>query len=603
MTAGDRPAIAWPTRAHRSRADVTAAKAELLPELLRLAESVTRRTRLWRGERRDVLCELCAHFRDGLAEGRTTEELIRDFGDPKLAARLIRRGKKRCRPLAWRILRRTEQVVGLLLLLLIAHVAWMAFVARPTISVDYVAELNAPVLATPAEDRAWLLYRQVLAEMPKAPFEWRQLERDKPEWPQDVAWLEANAEYVERIRAAARLPTMGMSYTTDWEIPSERKLSGKDWLQIGEGPGEPGPLISALLPHLRPLRDLGMILRADAERAAGDGDNATAIEDIVGIAGLARQLCAGEVLIEQLVGYALAALASDTTIDLLHAEPTAWDHDELVRLAHGLAGQLPGGVPRLDLRSEKLFYKDSIQRVFTDSPIGGGRLIVRDLLPFSGGYDDGQAVMPGESLALQTVLGVLSAGREATRREFARTWEHCEAAYSLPLWDPRFGEWQDRFERRINTTWYRLRYPLLPIIMPSFERAAISQHGANARLDATLTAVAIDAYRLAHGDYPQRLADLVPAYLPAVPIDPWDGKPLKYRLASSGEQIEVRRDKNSLEPIALTAEDGFVLYSIGGDRIDDGGRVHQWKAWTRAPGGDWSEDRGDYVYWPPTKGP
>ena len=40
-----------------------------------------------------------------------------------------------------------------------------------------------------------------------------------------------------------------------------------------------------------------------------------------------------------------------------------------------------------------------------------------------------------------------------------------------------------------------------------------------------------------------------PAYLPAVPLDPWDGKPLRYK----------KLDK------------GYVIYSVGSGRKDNGG--------------------------------
>jgi hypothetical protein len=52
------------------------------------------------------------------------------------------------------------------------------------------------------------------------------------------------------------------------------------------------------------------------------------------------------------------------------------------------------------------------------------------------------------------------------------------------------------------------------------------------------------------GRWPDSLEDLVPNYLPAIPIDPYSNQPLKYRP----------------EPM------GFVLYSVGDDGIDNGGR-------------------------------
>jgi hypothetical protein len=71
----------------------------------------------------------------------------------------------------------------------------------------------------------------------------------------------------------------------------------------------------------------------------------------------------------------------------------------------------------------------------------------------------------------------------------------------------------------------------------------------HALLRSGLAAVAAERYRLGHGDWPRALADLVPAYLPAVPLDPFDGQPLRYR----------------------RTDGGAVVYSVGEDGRDDGG--------------------------------
>jgi hypothetical protein len=76
--------------------------------------------------------------------------------------------------------------------------------------------------------------------------------------------------------------------------------------------------------------------------------------------------------------------------------------------------------------------------------------------------------------------------------------------------------------------------------------------------------LAIRAYSLEHGRNPAKLADLVPAYLPAVPQDPFSGGPLVYRLKPTG----------------------YLLYGVGVDGVDDGGR-------SSGPGG--LEDGGDIL--------
>jgi hypothetical protein len=61
--------------------------------------------------------------------------------------------------------------------------------------------------------------------------------------------------------------------------------------------------------------------------------------------------------------------------------------------------------------------------------------------------------------------------------------------------------------------------------------------------------IACERYRLKQGRWPESLAKLVPDYLPAVPLDPYDGKPLKMK----------------------SLDDGVVIYSVGEDGADKGG--------------------------------
>jgi hypothetical protein len=76
--------------------------------------------------RRDVQAELIAHFEDALKDcdtdkdrGERAEDLITEFGDVKLLAILLRRAKKRCRPLWQKIIAKTLQTVKVALLCLI----------------------------------------------------------------------------------------------------------------------------------------------------------------------------------------------------------------------------------------------------------------------------------------------------------------------------------------------------------------------------------------------------------------------------------------------------------------------------------------------------
>jgi hypothetical protein len=77
------------------------------------------------------------------------------------------------------------------------------------------------------------------------------------------------------------------------------------------------------------------------------------------------------------------------------------------------------------------------------------------------------------------------------------------------------------------------------------------QFRSQAELRCAVVAIAAERYRKDHGAWPAALADLVPAYLGAVPIDPFDGQPLRYRKLA----------------------DGVVIYSVGPDGTDDQGTL------------------------------
>lgn len=82
-------------------------------------------------------------------------------------------------------------------------------------------------------------------------------------------------------------------------------------------------------------------------------------------------------------------------------------------------------------------------------------------------------------------------------------------------------------------------------------KASAERHDLTAAHVRLLTVeLALRAYRCDHGSGPRDLMQLVPKYLRRVPIDPFSGDPLVYRASGTN----------------------WVLYSLGPDRVDDGGK-------------------------------
>ncbi len=90
---------------------------------------------------------------------------------------------------------------------------------------------------------------------------------------------------------------------------------------------------------------------------------------------------------------------------------------------------------------------------------------------------------------------------------------------------------------------------LLDLMLVGRAEIVITGEATNMKMTAAQVALAIECYRLTNNRLPEQLDDLVPRFLPAVPMDSFDGKPLRYK--------------------RLT--EGYVVYSVGNDREDNGG--------------------------------
>ena len=95
--------------------------------------------------------------------------------------------------------------------------------------------------------------------------------------------------------------------------------------------------------------------------------------------------------------------------------------------------------------------------------------------------------------------------------------------------------------------WYAY---LSKAMIANFEAAFMKEALIEATLLADRAGLACRLYKSRNGRYPESLEALVPSVLKEVPIDPFTGKALVYR--REGE--------------------GFIVYSLGTNQKDDGGR-------------------------------
>jgi hypothetical protein len=131
----------------------------------------------------------------------------------------------------------------------------------------------------------------------------------------------------------------------------------------------------------------------------------------------------------------------------------------------------------------------------------------------------------------------------------------------------RFRETQANITAQLKHYSYYKGQALLvfPALAASVKKFTLIQ----AQVDLACVACALERFRLAHGQYPKTLDELVPQFISQLPHDIINGQPLHYR-----------REANNK----------FVLYSVGWNGTDDGGVTVLRK------GGSVDSEKGDWVW-------
>ena len=332
-------------------------------------------------------------------------------------------------------------------LLLGAVLGWMVWRGRlaPSVTVDYVARLNDGWRGVSAEDRAEAVYLEALRtqtpvpKVPKDPEDPDSGEQEAavgrgpahPDWPVVRAWLEMPEQQraVVLWREGARRATIGYEFGGPSEERWKRAIADASGI-----PFDPSDLTTAFtppivmfeqIPHLGPMRRAARMLKSDSFARAERGDFAGAGENIHALLGMARQLQAEPMLLANLVGIAVEALASGALLEIaaLYAErlPSGWTAEMAGALEDHL-DQRPA-TPRMDWDRGVLL--DFAQRIYTDDGRGDGVVTTRGLrfaaslssadpgILLGGGFADRWVPVP-DTLLVPAVLG--KEGRAAFER-------------------------------------------------------------------------------------------------------------------------------------------------------------------------------------------
>jgi len=276
------------------------------------------------------------------------------------------------------------------------------------------------------------------------------------------------------------------------------------------------------VPNLSELRTAVFLLKLEAILHAENGDGKSAIRSAISIFGIARSIAKEPVTISQLARAAYQSLAA-TTIEycINRVEPTDEQLVELIECVHNSE--------RISDMSCAFVGERCMGISFFKAP-GSMNPDLFNGIPFR------------PILELYKAVGLA----DADAIIYLDIMESYIKSAQLPL--HKRQEAAKAIDTRLQST--SQTHILLHTIMPALSRITTIDLRAIAYLRTARTALAVQRYRLAVGRLPDALTDLVPAYLDAVPTDPFDGNELRYK----------------------KLETGFVVYSIGEDLSDDGGK-------------------------------
>lgn len=347
-------------------------------------------------------------------------------------------------------------------------------------------------------------------------------------------WLKANAEPLTALRDAVTRP----GYYNPL-LPTEP----------GKG------LFSALNSGLTAGRELAGALACRAMLSLGEGDAAEAWRDILTCSRLGRRVGHNGVLIEGLVGMAIEHVATRAAVAFLaHARLGAAALD-------GCRRDLAALPPRADMAAqidfaERIFFLDGVMQLdrhgWAEAPAYGDDFqpirhgLTDDLLA---GIDWNPALEEANTHYDRIAAIFRTTDRAGRVRRLRELLDETRAPREL------FAGGQSAAALKAAGSPAErgrlLGRMMLASAGSAFMRVSDAADRIRQATDNVAIAFALARYKLDHGRYPDTLAPLAPRYFKAVPGDVFSEK----------------------QPIYRPTATGFILYSVGPNGADDGGRT------------------------------
>lgn len=377
----------------------------------------------------------------------------------------------------------------------------------------------------------------------------------REEFPQITRWVDAHAAILEEVHAACQRPKAFAP-------------------MIASVTGEPGLMVGILLPHVQALRAVARVQSSRAMLRLGEGDVEGAWQDLLDLHRIAGHCERGPTLIEALVGYAIRNIAAQpmghwVARSGLSAEALAQRQAVLQPLlkTNSLAGSID---------CERFMYLDTVVCLLS------GRMTSREVLNLlepslnviGSPGDESAAAMNDLRTARQMVYQLLVLGSDVneTLRYGNRMYDDLVAALRQPTHAERrklLDAIDDRVQRDgalsrdagalvaaylLSSREQVRQMParvLTGLLMPAITQVENAQTRVDAYAAILNAAFAVQSHFATQGEVPLSLQEIAGSNA-ATWIDPFTNAPVLMKVD----------------------ERGLVLYSVGQNGQDDGGRYY-----------------------------
>ena len=584
-----------------------------LPQNVRnLIAQVAKKTKLRKAERADVQRELTSHFQEALASGKSADDVVRAYGDAHACAKNLRIAVIAKRSPIDRAFGLTfmwsARAVGAFVLLYAVVAISMSF-NTPKVSFDPVKRYreSLPVAKSP-DQVAWPAYRDALVKMgmgrddPKRESAGVEAASDSlpgsENWNAATAWLTANRAQIDAFCKATKRPVFGFPVGVAVS-DDDAALFGKnsqsnsisnaaiDNSDVDKLVTSEFPSFGMLLPQLASLRDAAKIIAIDMMMAVEKADGERATRDAEAIITLSIHAQEGRVLLGDLVGMYIRSIVVNRILMALEWKPNTFTDSQLKRLQNALRS-VPPALERPDFTSDRLMFEDVVQRFYTDDGHGDGRFapqwkqlrLISALESFSAGNNRKEQGATTQFTLLASCLSqpfafYAIAGRKEALDHYDASIKRLAGQPNDSLNDAVTASTIAEEEFVESMTAHGARFFLEGILVPALGKVVFNFQIERANRDACVISIAAELYHRANGKWPASAKDLAPLCNGDAPRDSWNGK-----------SILMETDAN-----------GFRMWSVGRDGVDDRGNLKKSTQAKDSVDWVWLAPRGNLERW------